>query len=99
VATLEAMAAGLPIVVTSTGGTADLVIEGVNGLTFNWGDTSMLVGHLKFLAENRHLLSRMGAASRQRAASFTWDAACERYLELFERLAPPKLMPQVERAA
>jgi phosphatidylinositol alpha-1,6-mannosyltransferase len=99
VATLEAMAAGLPVVVTSTGGTADLVVEGENGLTYNWGDVTRLVEHLKYLAENRHLLSRMGAASRQRAASFTWDAACERYLEFFERLGSPKLMPQVERAS
>jgi len=31
VATLEAMAAGLPLIVTYTGGTAHLVEEGVNG--------------------------------------------------------------------
>ena len=42
-ATLEAMASGLPLVVTRTGGTTELVVEGVNGFTFSWGDVKGLV--------------------------------------------------------
>ncbi len=53
VATLEAMAAGLPLVVTHTGGTADLVVEGVNGLTFDWGDVYALSSHLLALSNDR----------------------------------------------
>ena len=84
VATLEAMAAGLPVIVTRTGGTAELVQEGVNGLTFNWGDLDALTGHLRRLATDRALARQMGAASRARAATFTWEAAAERYLDLFD---------------
>ena len=86
VATLEAMAAGLPVVVTRTGGTAELVEEGVNGLTFNWGDLEMLTTHLCLLDSDRELARRMGAASRARAALFTWDSAATRYLALFSSL-------------
>lgn len=87
VATLEAMAAGLPIVVTRTGGSAELVGEGVNGLVFSWADVDTLTAHLRRLATDRALVRRMGAASRARAASFSWDIATERYLEMFKRMA------------
>ena len=89
VATLEAMAAGLPIVVTRTGGTAELVEAGVNGLTFDWADVSLLTAHLRRLATNRALARRMGVASRARAAGFAWDLAAERYLKLFETILTP----------
>jgi glycosyltransferase involved in cell wall biosynthesis len=88
VATLEAMAAGLPTVVTRTGGTAELVADGVSGLTFDWADVDQLVMHLQRLAGDRGLVQRMGHAARERAASFSWDAAAEQYLELFEQLVP-----------
>ncbi|HZQ05896.1 MAG TPA: glycosyltransferase family 4 protein [Anaerolineae bacterium] len=83
VATLEAMAAGLPIVVTRTGGTKELVQEGVNGLTFQWSDVDTLTAHLKFLALHRPRAREMGNASRRRARQFSWDAAAARYLEMF----------------
>lgn len=86
VATLEAMAAGLPLVVTRTGGMAELVAEGVNGLTFDWADVSALASSLRALAVDRALARRMGEASRRRASLFSWDAAAERYLELFQAL-------------
>jgi glycosyltransferase involved in cell wall biosynthesis len=88
VATLEAMAAGLPLVVTRTGGTADLVEEGVNGWTFPWGEVESLTGHLRRLADDRSLARRLGTASRARAAQFSWDQAFERYVDLFEKIIP-----------
>jgi len=86
VATLEAMAAGLPLVVTRTGGTAELVQEGENGLTFAWSDVETLVQHLAYLAANRGVVRQMGAASRRRAEQMSWDAVAARYLEIFDRM-------------
>jgi glycosyltransferase involved in cell wall biosynthesis len=86
VATLEAMAAGLAVVVTRTGGTAELVEEGVSGFTFDWADVKTLVIHLHRLFTDRALTRRMGSESRARAERFSWDAAAERYLEIFEKM-------------
>jgi glycosyltransferase involved in cell wall biosynthesis len=83
IAALEGMAAGLPVVLTRTGGTRDLVEEGVNGLTFDWADVDALVTHLRRLATNRELVRQMGAASRARAMQFSWDMIAERFLDLF----------------
>ena len=87
VATLEAMGAGLPVIVTRTGGTAELVKDGVNGLTFDWADIDTLVAHLRYLATNRAIARSMGAASRVRASTFSWDQATETFLGLFTRFA------------
>jgi phosphatidyl-myo-inositol dimannoside synthase len=94
IATLEAMAAGLPVVTTRTPGAAELVEEGINGLTFAWGDIDGLTTHLHLLATDRDLTRRMGAASRTRAAHFTWDTAAAAYLDLFQQAMiqqPPTL--------
>ena len=86
-AALEAMGAGLPLVLTRTGGTDELVEEGVNGFTHDWGDVEALAGHLRRLAQDRPLARRMSLASRQRAAQFSWEGIAERYLGLFQKLA------------
>ena len=97
VATLEAMAAGLPLVVTRTAGTAELVAEDVNGFTFDWADVDALTAHLRRLATNRALVRRMGAASRVRAAGFTWDNAADEFRSLFDRMTSRS--PETERVA
>jgi glycosyltransferase involved in cell wall biosynthesis len=85
VATLEAMAAGLPVIVTRTGGTSELVEEGVNGVTFDWADVATLTEHLNCFSEDRSLARMMGAASRARAALFAWDSAAQSYLGMLEK--------------
>jgi len=85
-AALEAMGSGLPLVLTRTGGTDELVEEGVNGFTHDWGDIDALAGHLRRLAQDRPLARRMGATSRKRAALFSWEEIAERYFGLFANL-------------
>jgi phosphatidyl-myo-inositol dimannoside synthase len=86
VALLEAMAAGLPVVVTRTGGTKELVDPGVNGLIFDWADGDILTHQLRCLATNRDLARKMGIASRTIAARFSWDTAAASYIEIFAKL-------------
>lgn len=87
-AALEAMAAGLPLVVTRTGGTEELVEEGVNGFAFDWADSDQLTNCLRLFAKDRGLTRQMGAASHSRAASFSWDLIADRFLELFKKILP-----------
>jgi phosphatidyl-myo-inositol dimannoside synthase len=83
---LEAMASALPLVVTRTGGTEELVEEGVNGFAFDWGDSESLTKYLRILIRDRALARRMGASSRARAAFFGWDFVADRFLEIFNQI-------------
>ncbi|MEI7769580.1 MAG: glycosyltransferase [Chloroflexales bacterium] len=87
VATLEAMAAGLPTIVTRTGGAEELVEEGVSGNIVPWADVGALADRLRAPAQSRDLARRMGRAARARAQGFSWDAATARYLAMFADVA------------
>jgi len=83
VATLEAMASGLPVVVTKTAGTDELVEEGFNGFTFSYGDVKDLTNIIINLYNNRGLIDRMGINSRRKVQSFKWEFTVEKYVNLF----------------
>jgi phosphatidyl-myo-inositol dimannoside synthase len=96
VALLEAMASGLPVIVTPTGGTPELVQDGINGHIFPWANVDLLTKHLRQLAQDRPMVHRMGAAARARAGSFSWEAAAQQYLEMFKELLAYKSTPTLD---
>jgi glycosyltransferase involved in cell wall biosynthesis len=60
----EALATGLPAIVTRSGGMTDLVMDGVNGFLFEEGDAETMAQKMILLAENPALRVRMGMAGR-----------------------------------
>lgn len=71
--TLEAMLAGKPVITcTDSGGTAELVTDGVNGLVVQ-PQAAALAAAIDRLWSNRREARRMGEAARERAAAVTWD--------------------------
>jgi len=82
-AMLEAMASGLPLVVTRTGGNDCLAKDGLNGYTFTWGDVDQLACNLKKLSQDRLLLQQMGFESRRRVEKFSWQGIVRQYVDLF----------------
>ncbi len=89
IALLEAMASGLPVVVTDTGGTAELVTQGDNGEIVPWADVPALTSALHRLLQSGERRLRMGNESRKRALEFGWPALATRYLELCARVMVP----------
>jgi phosphatidylinositol alpha-1,6-mannosyltransferase len=87
IALLEAMASGLPVVVTNTGGTTELVVEATHGHIVPWGDVSALTEALAALVRDENVRRRMGHECRQRAMQFPWPTIARRYLELCRRIA------------
>ena len=67
----EAMAAGLPVLVSRTCGCAsDLVCEGVNGFTFAPGDTAGLAQLMERMSHGGPDVDAMGAVARDRIQSW-----------------------------
>ena len=63
---IESMAYGVAPVVTDTGGSAELVEDGVSGLVVGPGDSRALANAMRRLAEDSDLARRCGARARER---------------------------------
>ena len=72
--TLEAMASGVPAVNAIASGSNSLVVEAVTGYLVSARDETLLAARIAALAKDAGLRQRMGAAARQRALQFSWDA-------------------------
>lgn len=79
---LEAMASGLPLVVTDTGGTAELVKD--NGIIIPKGDSEAISEALIKLIESRDLQAKMGQESRRRALQLSWANVALQYIDKYE---------------
>lgn len=85
-AALEALASGLPLVLTKTGGAGDLVDPGVNGFLVDWGDVDALANALRKFYRNPCLMQDMGRVSRLRAQQYSWPAIANHFLQIFSNL-------------
>jgi glycosyltransferase involved in cell wall biosynthesis len=86
-ATIEAMAAGLPVVSTTAGGTSEVVEDGVTGLLVPPGKPVPLAAALTRLLRDPVLRRTMGEAGRTRAvAEFGEDRMLERTARLYREV-------------
>lgn len=67
IALLEAMAAGLPVIVTSVGGIPDIVQDGVNGVVLDTPESTAISDALLRLSGDADLRARMGQRNREEA--------------------------------
>jgi glycosyltransferase involved in cell wall biosynthesis len=83
----QAMACGLPVIVSSKTGAADLVKPGHNGYVIPSGDIEMLKTHLLTLYEQPERRRSMGVLARQTIAEgFTWTHYGERLVRYLRSL-------------
>jgi len=84
---LEAMATGLPVVVSATGGNPEVVVSGESGLLFPVGDERRLAELLRMLQTQRELRQRLGRnALRRVREEFSLDSMVKRYTDIYENL-------------
>lgn len=81
----EAMAAGLPIIVTPNAGGEDLVEEGRTGFLVPIRSPERLVEKIAWGADHREEIAEMGRLARQKAATLTWGHYASLVMELWER--------------
>jgi len=81
---LEAMASGVPVIATRTGGNPELLEDGISGALVPIGDRIHLAGVLHRYVVTRDLRARHGAAARRRAVEhFGLDRMVSAYRALY----------------
>lgn len=86
-AVLEAMMRGTAVVGTATGGTPEVVRDGVTGFLVPMGDAEALADRLLRLLADREMAERFGAAARKVAiAELTLDRMITRFESVYAEL-------------
>ncbi|MBD2570818.1 glycosyltransferase family 4 protein [Anabaena lutea] len=80
---LEAMACGLPVIVTSNCGAADVINNGINGFITPPRDVKTMANQLRFLAENESMRAEMGRVARITAQQYNEKAYQYQFREIF----------------
>jgi glycosyltransferase involved in cell wall biosynthesis len=76
----EAMACGLPLIVTRNAGGEDLIIQGETGFLVPAESPAAIAEKIAWFLENRDKLPGMRAAVRAKAAELTWLAYGDKIL-------------------
>ncbi|MEM1547361.1 MAG: glycosyltransferase family 4 protein, partial [Candidatus Methanomethylicia archaeon] len=82
-AAAEALASGIPIIVSRTGGLREIVEENVNGFSFNTGDWRELSEKLLLLLRDSRLREEMSRAARTSAKKFSSENIALKYLQTY----------------
>lgn len=90
---LEAMAAGLPVVATSTAGVESLLNHGENGFVAPPDDPAAFAAGLIALLSDPSRRADFGQASLQRVAHFSIDGMVDKILRLYCTAAQSSLAP------
>lgn len=85
--TLEAMASGLPIIATATGGTAEILTHRKTGLLVPPADPRAIAAAVRELHDNPSLAAMLGSAAREESARYSLERQCEGMEALFVQLA------------
>ena len=88
---LEAMSAGVPVIVSSIGGIPELVRDGVEGLLVPAGQVSVLAVALRTLADDAALSSEMGARGIERVkAEYSPQLHLSRLVSVYDTVISPR---------
>lgn len=82
---LEALASGLPLIVSGTGGMAEFVTDGANGLFVDPENAESFASALVRIAENPEEAAAFGIESRARAEKRSWRAVAENFRKILEK--------------
>jgi glycosyltransferase involved in cell wall biosynthesis len=96
---VEAMAAGLVVVTSGTGGASEIVRDGVDGLVFPGSNPAALAEKLLALARDPALFQKLQSAGQRRAISFSLDGSIRKIESLAGDLIESSRAPTVEQAA
>ncbi len=85
-ATLEAMASGVPAITTSVGRLQEYIEHGVNGYLVQKSNEDVLAQRIQTLAEDERKRELFGKNARKTISKFSWNLPVQQIKELFQKL-------------
>ncbi len=86
---LEAMACGVPALMTPVGGIPEYLKNGVNGF-FIKQDASDIAEKVQRLMNDPELMGKMKTAARETSIQYSWETVARKYLSLIRKVAREK---------
>ncbi|KZZ62188.1 glycosyl transferase family 1 [Oleiphilus sp. HI0125] len=88
---IEAMAYGTAVIVSATGGSTELIVDGESGIRVEPGDVNAISSGIITLEEDRELCARMGEAGKNRILThFSTEKSALDTLEFLNKLVVTK---------
>jgi UDP-glucose:(heptosyl)LPS alpha-1,3-glucosyltransferase len=87
---LEAMASGLPVIVTAQCGVSELITQGHNGLLLKHSEDLNGMAAALTTLNDAGVRERIGREARATAERYSWDSVAERTLQVYTELVPAK---------
>lgn len=82
---LEAMACGLPVIISDRVGSRDAVREGENGFVFPFGRRNILEERMHWFAGDRTQVEGMRKAARETAERYSWESYGRRLVSMIQQ--------------
>jgi UDP-glucose:(heptosyl)LPS alpha-1,3-glucosyltransferase len=83
---LEAMASGLPVIVTAQCGVSELITDGRDGWVLKHSEDIEGIASALAALEDPALRERMGRAARVTAERYRWDVVAEKTMRVYEEI-------------
>jgi glycosyltransferase involved in cell wall biosynthesis len=90
-APLEAMARGLCVVASRTGGMRDFISHGKNGVLCDIGDSGSFIQEIRKLLNDPQKMEKMSEAARGTAKEYTWKRCAETLTDFYHEMLDRKL--------
>ena len=82
----EAMACGLPVIVSREAGASELIRNGVNGLLLEDASVPELVRHMQSLLRDPCWAAELGCAARKSVEPMSWDTVAEQTMRVYKEV-------------
>ena len=87
----EAMACGLPVIVSANNGTSEIITDGEDGLILNDPESAeSLAAMIRMLCEHPEFCARLGSKAAETARAYTWERNGRELTAIFEDILRQK---------
>ncbi|VVB53036.1 Glycosyltransferase Gtf1 [uncultured archaeon] len=83
---MEAMAAGLPVITTETGGSKELIKDGINGKIIKQNNSQEIADAIISYAQDKNKIMSHGHSSREKALNMSWENVAKNYAEKYAEI-------------